>query len=109
MISLVTGPACGRVPPVNREKRLTKREQKALKAPRPGATGHDHAEHIHCIACGRHLDAAEFDAKPASAQLLRCLHGSQFPSCVACADRSRVLLATHDRTNKPVAPAAAWH
>jgi hypothetical protein len=127
VIPLVTEPAWGRVPLVKREKRLTKREQKALKAPRPGATAHQHGEHIHCIACGRHLDPAEFDApvtmgaplgatpssapKPPAptARLLRCQHGTQFPTCVECADRSRQLLVTHDRTNQPVAQASAWH
>jgi hypothetical protein len=93
---------------VKREKRLTKREQKALKAPKPGAA-QQQGEHIHCIACGRHLDAAEFDGPKATARRLRCQHGSVFPSCVACEDSSRSLLAAHDRTNRPVAQAAAWH
>ena len=94
---------------MNREKRLTKREQKALKGPRPGATTHQHAEHIHCVACGRHLDPAEFDVPAPTAKMLRCQHGTQFASCDGCVDRSRVLLATHDRTNQPVAQASAWH
>ena len=94
---------------MKREKRLTKREVKALKGPKPGAAGHQHNEHIHCIACGRHLDPAEFDAPANTAKLLRCQHGTQFPTCVECAERSRQLLVTHDRTNQPVAQASAWH
>lgn len=92
---------------MKREKRLTKREQKALRGPRPGAaTEH---EHIHCVACGRHLAPAEFTSSPATATRLRCQHGGMFPSCVACTSQSRELLATHDRTGQPVAAAEAWH
>ncbi len=109
VIPLVTRPAWGRVRPVKREKRLTKREQKALKAPTAGAKAQQQGQHIHCIACGRHLEAAEFDPPTSTARMLRCQHGSQFPSCVACVDRSRVMIATHDRTNRPVAQAEAWH
>lgn len=94
---------------MKREKRLTKREQKALKGPKPNAAGHDHPEHIHCVSCGRHLDPAEFDPPTATARMLRCQHGTQFATCVGCADRSRVLLATHNRTNQPVQQASAWH
>ena len=94
---------------MKREKRLTKREQKALKGPRPGAaTTHDQ-EHIHCVACGRHLAPGEFTSSPATATRLRCQHGGMFPSCVACTSQTRELLATHDRTGQPVASADAWH
>ena len=93
---------------MKREKRLTKREQKALKGPRPGAQEHQH-QHIHCIACGRHLDEHEFTPAAGTATILRCLHGSQFPSCTECADRSRELLAVHDRTGQPVQQAERWH
>ncbi len=93
---------------MKREKRLTKRERKALD-PSRGASGHNHEEqHIHCIACGRHLDAAEFDS-PATATIIKCAHGSTFPSCVACVANSRVLLEAHDRSGQPVKTAAAWH
>ncbi len=94
---------------MKREKRLTKREQKALKPQRPGAQTHDHAEHIHCVACGRHLDPSEFDGAGPSATRLRCQHGGMFPSCTACAPRSRELLDRHDRTGQPVQAAPAWH
>ena len=92
---------------VKREKKLTKRERKALKDPRPNQP-HQH-QHIHCIACGRHLDEHEFAAAPPTATVLRCKHGSQFPSCVACASASQGLLDTHDRTGQGVQTAEAWH
>ena len=92
---------------MKREKRLTKRERKALT----GATaGHHHHEeaHIHCIACGRHLDAEEFEDPP-TAIWIRCNHGSEFSSCAACEASSRVLIEAHDRSGQPVKSAAAWH
>jgi hypothetical protein len=92
---------------VKRQKRLTKREQKALRGPRPGAQEHEH--HIHCVACGKHLDEAEFLGGAPTATHLRCRHGGTFPSCVACSARTRELLETHDRTGQPVQQAAAWH
>ena len=91
---------------MRREKRLTKREKKAQT---PGGNhAHDH-QHIHCVACGRHIDPGEFGASPPNAVFLRCEHGSRFPACAGCQDRGRQLLAEHDRTGRPVAAAAAWH
>lgn len=90
---------------MKRAKQLTKRERKALAPPRPGGGA---AQHIHCIACGRHIDPAEFDA-PASATMLRCEHGSRFPSCLTCEDSSKARIAEHDRGGKNVESAAAWH
>lgn len=91
-----------------REPRLTKRERKAQQPPAGGpGHGHDHDQHIHCIACGRHLDQVEFQR--GSALVVRCQHGSQFPSCAACEITSQRLLDEHDRTGKPVQTAAAWH
>lgn len=92
---------------MKRAKQLTKRERKALAGPRPAAPPAD-TKHIHCIACGKYLDASQFEA-PATATMLTCQHGSRFPSCVECADFSRRLLAEHDRTGRPVQTAAAWH
>jgi hypothetical protein len=86
---------------------LTKRERKALAPPRPGG-GTPGPQHIHCIACGRHIDAAEFNA-PASATMLRCDHGSKFPACVTCEAAAKARLAEHDRTGNGVEVAAAWH
>lgn len=98
---------------MKREKRLTKKERKALSpaaaqaAQAGGQQGHHHG-HIHCIACGKHLDPDMF-GEPDGAEFLRCEHGADFPHCVACGDRAKTLVAEHDRTNKPVKKAAAWH
>ncbi len=92
---------------MKREKKLTKRERKALKGPRPQA--HESTQHIHCVACGRHLDPHEFEPAAGTATVLRCRHGSQFASCTECVARSQELLDTHDRTGQPVQQAAAWH
>ena len=83
-------------------------ERKALD-PSRGASGHNHEEqHIHCIACGRHLDASEFNA-PVTARYISCQHGSTFPTCVEHESQSRMLLAEHDRTGQAVQMANAWH
>lgn len=93
---------------MKREKRLTKREKKA-QAPRPTAAApHDH-QHIHCAACGRHLELSMFDEVPPQAAWLRCDHGSEFASCSEHVDKTRELLAEHDRTGQAVRHAAAWH
>ena len=92
---------------MKREKRLTKKERKAVKGAGPSNPGHQH-EHIHCIACGRHLDASEFDP-PATATVVECQHKSAFPACVDCVSKAKELLAEHDRTGQPVRTAAAWH
>ncbi len=90
---------------MQRTKRLTKRE---LKAQNPGPSGHQNA-HIHCIACGRHLDPKEFTAGPPTAEYLVCDHQSRFPACTDCETPARRLIAEHDRTGRPVQQAAAWH
>ena len=96
---------------MKREKRLTKREQKAVKAAQnPGAHAHQHQEqHIHCVACGRHLDPSEFGGARPLATEVRCAHGKSWPACSGCAARARELLAVHDRTGRPVDAAQAWH
>ena len=91
---------------MQRKKRLTKRERKDLT---PGAGGHQHTQHIHCIACGRHLEPEEFTAVSPSAKYLICEHQSRFPACTDCDVIARGLIAEHDRTGKPIAQAAAWH
>lgn len=94
-----------------RAPRVTKKERRAINQAAPGGGGgggHHHHEHIHCTACGKHLDVDQFDA-PASALWMRCEHGSQFPSCTACVDVTKERLAEHDRTGKPVDAAPAWH
>jgi hypothetical protein len=92
---------------VKREKQLTKRERKLQKAPAPGDRPHE-GEHIHCVACGRHIEHAELDP-PARALMLRCQHKTLFAACVGCAKKARALLDEHDRTGQPVASVAAWH
>ena len=95
---------------MNRKPKLTKREKKALVGgPRPARqaapTGHGH---IHCIACGKHLDEADFEA-PAVATTITCDHGSKFASCTKCLVKSTSLVQEHDKTNQPVRSATAWH
>lgn len=86
-------------------KRLTKRQRKALEGK---GTTHQSA-HIHCVACGRHIHQPEFTARPSTARWMRCQHGTVYPSCAGCVDRSKQLLAEHDRSGRPVQAAAAWH
>lgn len=99
---------------MKREKRLTRRERKAAEPPRPApvASGVQDAPqappHIHCVACGRHLDPTFFDA-PATAEYVRCSHGSVFATCSDCVGKARELLAEHDRSGKPVKVSTAWH
>jgi hypothetical protein len=92
---------------MKREKRLTKRERKALKPPSPA--GHDHDVHIHCVTCGRHIEPTEFDGVNPGASWLKCQHGSTFPSCAEHIAQTRERLAEHDRSGGPVKTAGAWH
>lgn len=93
---------------MKREKKLTKRERKAA-AGGPTGGGHTHGEqHIHCTACGRHLDVDhEFD--DGRAMWVACKHGSTFASCTACEPKTKEILAEHDRTGQPPKSANAWH
>lgn len=100
---------------MKREKRLTKKERKASGPAQIQPAGaraqpqqHQHQGHIHCIACGKHLDPDDFEDANGAA-FLRCEHGRDFPACVACEGKAKELIAEHDRTNKPVKTAAAWH
>ena len=92
---------------MKREKKLTKRERKAARGVGPSGQSNT-PEHIHCVACGRHIDPAEFN-EPATATGVFCQHKSRFASCVGCVDRTKELLAEHDRTGQGVKMAAAWH
>ena len=92
---------------MKRKPVLTRRERKAQARARAATPGHDH-KHIHCIACGKHLDEADFEP-PATATIITCDHGSNFPSCVKCMPQSMELVKEHDRTNQPVKVKAAWH
>ena len=90
---------------------MTKREKKATAPPRPQATAKQQGgdeQHIHCVACGRHLDPSQFEV-PTTATVLQCEHKSSFAACVGCADKARILLAEHDKSGQPVKVAAAWH
>jgi hypothetical protein len=89
-----------------REKRLTKRERKDLEPAKPQ---HNHAHHIHCVACGRHLEPESFETTPPGSIFIRCQHGSDFPSCAGCEVESKHRIDEHDRTGKPVNSARAWH
>ena len=89
-----------------REKRLTKRERKEQT---PKAKAHDHEHHIHCIACGKHLEPESFETTPPESLFLKCEHGSEFPSCAGCEVEAKFRLAEHDRTGKPVNIQRAWH
>lgn len=94
---------------MKRQPKLTKRERKAMNPARPAPAGHQHQhQHIHCIACGRHLDEAEFEP-PATATVITCDHGSNFPACVKCMAQAIALVKEHDRTNSPVRVTPAWH
>jgi hypothetical protein len=99
---------------MKREKRVTKKERKALDrasgnvAARP-AQGHQHEHtHIHCIACGKHLDPTSF-GEPGGPEFYRCQHGSDFPHCAEHSREAKGLVDEHDRTGKPVQQASAWH
>ncbi|HEY8074780.1 MAG TPA: hypothetical protein VIF62_11735 [Labilithrix sp.] len=95
---------------MKRKPKLTKREKKAITGTGPSGQAkqqHNHG-HIHCIACGRHLDASEFET-PATATTITCDHGSQFPTCVKCMSQSMALVKEHDQSGQPVKTAGAWH
>jgi len=93
---------------MKREKRLTKREQKSNDPKRPQQKGQG-GQHIHCIACGRHMEPAEFSTMPPKAVYLVCDHDARFPSCAECQVTARYLIAEHDRTGNPVQAVSAWH
>jgi hypothetical protein len=119
---------------MRREPRLTKRERKAIhgKGPLPPAPGsgdaayqsnpigarsaRDPGAHLHCVACGKHLDTVGEADKRAARGLqsnlwmaVRCAHGSEWVSCMGCLEKSKELLDEHDRTGEAVRSAAAWH
>jgi len=91
---------------MKRKPQLTKKERKALAGPKSPQGQH---QHIHCIACGVHLDPSEFEPPRSSATVIRCQHGSSFPACTGCVQIAQQLLAEHDRTGQPVKTASAWH
>lgn len=88
------------------EKRLTKRERKALFGKGPSG---EPKKHIHCIACGKHLDDEQFEATPATAAWVTCQHSSRFAACSGCVPEAQRRLDEHDRTGTAVQTASAWH
>ena len=100
---------------MKREKRSTKKERKAAqggvvksaRAPAGGGGQHEH-RHIHCIACGKHLEPTSF-GEPGGPEFYRCQHGSDFAHCAEHAAQAKQLVDEHDRTGKPVQTTAAWH
>jgi hypothetical protein len=95
---------------MKRVKRTTKRERKA-NDPRfsPGPRTPQQDQHIHCVSCGRHIDASELSSSPATATFISCDHGSRFAACVGCMEDAEARLAEHDRSGEPVKMAPAWH
>ncbi|MEJ7734340.1 MAG: hypothetical protein WKG00_34735 [Polyangiaceae bacterium] len=91
---------------MKRKPQLTKRERKALSPNKPAPA---QSSHIHCITCGAHLEPSEFEPPDPTAMAVRCQHGSTFASCAGCVERTKELLAEHDRTGQPVKTASAWH
>ncbi|MBI5513188.1 MAG: hypothetical protein HY909_05430 [Deltaproteobacteria bacterium] len=71
-------------------------------------------DHLHCIACGKHLDTVGearsrkggFDALWAT---VRCAHGSPFFACLGCVTDARRRLDEHDRSGASVKVASPWH
>jgi hypothetical protein len=94
---------------MKRVKRLTKRERKDLDPTRPEQPQQQSHQHIHCIACGRHIEPAEFNAFPPKSVYLTCEHKHDFPSCADCQVTARYLIAEHERTGNAVQMAQAWH
>lgn len=96
---------------MKREKRVTKKERKAVERINAGLQQqnqpHKHT-HIHCIACGKHLDPNSF-GEPGGPEFYRCQHGSDFPHCAEHAEQAKALVDEHDRTGNPVKQASAWH
>ena len=103
---------------MKREKRTTKKERKAAQpvlasaSARAGAQGRaaqpNQHTHIHCIACGKHLEPGSF-GEPGGPEFYRCQHGSDFAHCAEHAGQAKQLVDEHDRTGKPVQTTPAWH
>ncbi|MDO9016267.1 MAG: hypothetical protein Q8S73_21670 [Deltaproteobacteria bacterium] len=116
-----------------RQKRLTRKDRQALHGvgPQPPTSratnfaaqgielepGLNDQSHVHCVACGRHLDTVgELRARGGAPRpggtawtTIRCAHGSVWQACAACVPQARVLLADHDRSGAEVRAAAVWH
>ena len=125
-----------RLNPMNRQPRHTQKERKAVHGPGPkppatraGGEIYDAdarsiplspdvpaGQHLHCVACGKHLDtvgeARDRAAKGITSNLwmsIRCAHGSIFYACMGCLEPAQKLLDDHDRTGDGVRAATPWH
>jgi hypothetical protein len=90
-------------------KRLTKRQRQELVGKGPSGVSAAESKHIHCIACGRHINPTELTRRPATATRVTCKHGSRFAACLGCVAEAQTRLAEHDRTGQPPRIATAWH
>jgi len=90
-------------------KRLTKRQRQELLGKGPSGIPSSESKHIHCVACGRHIDPTELSARPASATRLTCKHGSRFAACLGCVPEAQRRLDEHDSSGQPPRIATAWH
>lgn len=91
---------------MKREKKLTKRERKALEG---GTAKQQGAPHIHCVHCGRHINQDEFTKSPIGANFIKCAHGTRYACCTGCIPGARARLDEHDRTGNAVKIAPVWH
>jgi hypothetical protein len=91
------------------EKRLTKRERKEKFGKGPSGSPNAENTHIHCIACGRHIDPTEFTTRPSTAARLTCKHGSRFAACTTCIPEAQRRLDEHDSSGLPPRIEQAWH
>lgn len=92
---------------MKRVKRPTKRERRDLDPNRP--VSGQNQKHIHCIACGRHIEESEFNTFPPQSLNLTCEHKHDFPCCSGCQVTARYLILEHERTGNPVQAARNWH
>jgi hypothetical protein len=91
-------------------KRLTRRERQEKFGKGPaGKPPTAESKHIHCMACGRHIEPEEFTMTPLKASWVTCQHGSRFASCERCIPEAQARLNEHDRTGQPPRIAAVWH
>ncbi|MBL8602553.1 MAG: hypothetical protein JNK72_11580 [Myxococcales bacterium] len=118
---------------MKREKRLTRKERQLIAGGPKGPNGPvlrrgagqtatlsdtrlDPGTHLHCVACGKHLETVGEARERAAAGLgaplwaeVACAHGSVFHACLGCVPQARMLLEEHDRTGNAVRAASAWH
>lgn len=112
---------------MQRAKRLTRKERQALYGKGPsgeprrdeanpdvdGLAGLSPGQHLHCLACGKHLDTVgEARARGRANPMwvaVRCGHGSVFHACLTCVGEVRARLDEHDRTGNAPRAAEPWH